>query len=1470
MVDVHRALQNDQIMPDVYAGPTLVHTTGPSHREWTDVCGGPAYSQSMTKERGGPAEPSLYDNTTSTQSASTMAHASSTDYMGLPRPQDSDRRVQARPVHGMPQRPPQGSHKHPSDAAKMPSREVCRKYIAGHCAWGHKCHRSHDVDPGRHTTQAVQFSSNVRVVDGVYTDRLSNTHRTRVEESITLTSAESSHSTPVEGAILRNGNPYLVPPIPPPPQSSDAVSRDLSTKDVIGRPEILDAERLQRAAEEDPRPCRRTDEVCRLFQKGLCHDQCPRTHIFLIPQACITQLIPSKPKPAPSRKIPATINYVAPDGTISEREVCKLGAVGQCARGDRCRFAHIDVSYFEVDEPASTSAVGDSGDSVTDIPGASGHRSAATPQARLDVVPAQENVHLTPSPGKQRENTKPREVCRLYFRGLRCYKQPCKFSHDILDLARLPPDDHLVLMHSTDIRAALGQDREEQILVSPAPADTPETQPLRPDTAKKREKKRPKPGTDAASRSDGPDTAAAEHKTTTEPAVLTASLGPAASGSGGVRVGRQQRAVAMSKAGAVREPGGCEDPDGDSTDQTFYSVDSQIESAEMSPVTAHRSARNPRSQLPCYAHIHGRCNWQNCRFSHDVDTERSRRDFLEASSSTRNQPLPTHAPLQITSPEGQTPAQQRKGEGRRASRTGHQPPVIGAMVREAPIVPPGLGLETMVQGSPTSQHRAAPEFHTITVLDSTKVTFGPGFVISNIVTGFECRQIVLEDLPGNVDPADLKVKLEAFGAVTSVVAMGSSPRNRLVTFRITFSSGDAAAEAASTLDGSRLFGRTVFARLAEKTATLVGGGTLQDGDVLFELPTPWQTGFVGYPTEELALKAIALAQGTTLGYMEILAEQYKGIPMVGTYNVRFRGIPPHFTIDDIKKHFGDRLDEKHAQGQSSGRKRSGRRKGKGKEKDSAGSSDKPEPEQPAQETCEGVMLQRAKYTSLQGAIHGLRRMLEEYDEDVSINVLPPPYRKYVRVWAHFTDPNAAAKACTALHRFCPRFVNKERIYAYHIKSLLYNLPPSIFDVLAYDIDLLRSYMQDDEGTSISVIDRRQATGPPGPVSVKLVSHSMSALTKAKASFERLLRGEKVTDNGQIVWNDFFGSKAGHNFLCELEKTYPKVKITSDPLRRFLALFGIQGQRERVREEILDQVKRLRSQTIRRYPVAGLLMTVFMSENLVALQKELGFVNVWFDLTNQQLVVRGDEDAQAAAELALKHAKQHAPRRAESKEVCCPVCFGEVSQPVTLGCGHTWCKDCIVGYLVASVDNKSFPLACLADEARCAQPIAFSIAQRLLSTEQFDAVVLAAFTAHVQQRPAEFHYCPTPDCPQVYRQTATAIAKGKGKAAGKGRPPVLQCPACLVRICPHCNTEYHETASCQDSSPEDIALFERWKTGHDVKNCPGCRVPIERAAGCNHMTCVSCKIHICWACLETFAQSGDVYAHMRAIHGGIGL
>lgn len=38
---------------------------------------------------------------------------------------------------------------------------------------------------------------------------------------------------------------------------------------------------------------------------------------------------------------------------------------------------------------------------------------------------------------------------------------------------------------------------------------------------------------------------------------------------------------------------------------------------------------------------------------------------------------------------------------------------------------------------------------------------------------------------------------------------------------------------------------------------------------------------------------------------------------------------------------------------------------------------------------------------------------------------------------------------------------------------------------------------------------------------------------------------------------------------------------------------------------------------------------------------------------------------------------------------------------------------------------------------------------------------------------------------------------------------------------------------------------------NTKECPKCRVPIEKNQGCNHMTCRYCSFEFCWLCMRPY-------------------
>uniref|UniRef100_A0A7N0TIA9 RNA helicase n=1 Tax=Kalanchoe fedtschenkoi TaxID=63787 RepID=A0A7N0TIA9_KALFE len=211
------------------------------------------------------------------------------------------------------------------------------------------------------------------------------------------------------------------------------------------------------------------------------------------------------------------------------------------------------------------------------------------------------------------------------------------------------------------------------------------------------------------------------------------------------------------------------------------------------------------------------------------------------------------------------------------------------------------------------------------------------------------------------------------------------------------------------------------------------------------------------------------------------------------------------------------------------------------------------------------------------------------------------------------------------------------------------------------------------------------------------------------------------------------------------------------------------------------------------------------------------------------------------------------------EVTCPICLCELEDAYRLEyCGHRFCQACLVEQCESAIRSQdSFPMRCT--EKGCQALIVMSDLRSLLANEKLDELFESSLGSFVASSGGAYRFCPSPDCPSVYR------------AADPSDPtaPGFACGACLVETCTRCHLEFHPNISCEQykefKADPDSSLKEwcRGKEDH-VKTCPTCCRVIEKSEGCNHIEC-RCGAHICWACLATFSSSEDCYHHLRSVH-----
>ncbi|KAI0251905.1 hypothetical protein BJV78DRAFT_1207615 [Lactifluus subvellereus] len=484
---------------------------------------------------------------------------------------------------------------------------------------------------------------------------------------------------------------------------------------------------------------------------------------------------------------------------------------------------------------------------------------------------------------------------------------------------------------------------------------------------------------------------------------------------------------------------------------------------------------------------------------------------------------------------------------------------------------------------------------------------------------------------------------------------------------------------------------------------------------------------------------------------------------------------------------------------------------------------------------EATMMERPNYQAHSFGVPAVRKTLESFGKITTFQQVPPPYKKgWVRVWCRFESPDVAGAACE-LNRIKQRSLGMVKVSVRRVLSVQESVPRAKFDLVEQDLFRLRQNVWNlVDGAHLDIISHREGQDP----AVRLVAEDSKTLARLRVELSEILDGEILKENGQQVWDDFLRCDAGTPFLNDLRVRNPRVVISVYSFRRCVRLIGPVEARKSVAKAILAKLSSLGN----------------ISPDLMAAQQRHGEENIHLDSKRQVLCVRGPEKLYEEVQQIIQTVKSRHVAAADDDH--CPVCLEPPLTPVSLSCGHKWCNACLIAYLNAASDTRSFPISCLGNQGRCTELVSISLARRVLPPADFDALALAAFHVHVQARPGEYHYCPTPDCPQAYPSGP--------------RNSTLTCPSCLVRICPSCHVEYHEGITCADREDGGDRLFHEWMRAHGVKKCPGCHAPIERSEGCNHMTCTRCHTHTCWVCLDTFPEGEGIYDHMREYHGGIGL
>ena len=192
---------------------------------------------------------------------------------------------------------------------------------------------------------------------------------------------------------------------------------------------------------------------------------------------------------------------------------------------------------------------------------------------------------------------------------------------------------------------------------------------------------------------------------------------------------------------------------------------------------------------------------------------------------------------------------------------------------------------------------------------------------------------------------------------------------------------------------------------------------------------------------------------------------------------------------------------------------------------------------------------------------------------------------------------------------------------------------------------------------------------------------------------------------------------------------------------------------------------------------------------------------------------------------------------------CPICCEQfdINEVKSLNCGHKFNKQCIKQYLdnkILEIKIDSTDLIC---PMGCKGEIELPTIESVLSPEIFDKLTFLMLKSLDREGVAgeRVKFCPKDNIPMFIPPDAE----------------VFQCTVCNTQICPKCDREPHPGETCEQywskvavKADADAMQLIR---DNQFKQCPNCRMYIEKSRGCDHMVCRSpiCKgkYEFCYKC-----------------------
>jgi len=241
-------------------------------------------------------------------------------------------------------------------------------------------------------------------------------------------------------------------------------------------------------------------------------------------------------------------------------------------------------------------------------------------------------------------------------------------------------------------------------------------------------------------------------------------------------------------------------------------------------------------------------------------------------------------------------------------------------------------------------------------------------------------------------------------------------------------------------------------------------------------------------------------------------------------------------------------------------------------------------------------------------------------------------------------------------------------------------------------------------------------------------------------------------------------------------------------------------------------------------------------------------------------------------------KQHGWWTWQQTAHTCPICFSEKPGTafVKMGtCAHTFCTECVSEMMRVHISEGTVAsIRCPLPDCRrdVAPQVVHELADEMLYQRWHRLQVQRILT----ELPA-LVYCPRCEVNGVETPILPEEAEG---SEDKQDLAVCDRPGCNFAFCPACRQPYHPASNCTAMMErlERLGLQQAAATKSNKQRlkdeleslrlimsgtvpCPGCKMPITRTQGCNHMICSNCSTHFCYRCGADITSEG--YNHFFA-------